>query len=268
MLQKMFEAQLMGAGQQNPLMLQQLQAQASPKKRTGSSEQTADTRAKKKTDKQIRKLNEELEQNKKALEELKGEKSAVNVAANNQMSKEEVQKIIDETVGKMKPEIEKRAREAGAGPGDIVTLPNGVTIIKPRDPSKPPIFVMPDEPGKELRHRLNRSSSSLSSSVTSLAESGLEKPNPMMQMMLGMLMNKNMQLLLGADEQSSSSGTSKSTLHNVPIVINQPYYPPQQPGQPNVGLDREDPPMLRNRRSRNSKGSHIGADVPHHRIGS
>ncbi len=228
MLQKMFEAQLMGVGHQNPLMQQQLQTQVSPNK-NGSSDQTTDTRAKKKTDKQIRKLNEELDQNKKALEELKGEKAAVNLAANNQMSKDEVQKIIDETVGKMKPEIEKRAREAGAGPGDIVTLPNGVTIIKPRDPTKPPIFVMPDEPGKELRHRLNKSSSSLSSSVTSLTESSLEKPNPMMQMMLGMLMNKNMQLLMGTDDQSSSSGTSKSTLHNVPIVINQPYYPPQQP---------------------------------------
>ena len=241
MVQKMFEAQMMGAGQQNPFALQQLQGQVSAKRIASSSEQSSDKKGKKKADKKIQKLNEELEQNRKAIEELKGEKGALNLAANNQLSKDEVQKIIDETVNKMKPDIEKRAREAGAGPGDIVTLPNGVTIIKPRDPTKPPIFVMPDEPGKDLRNRLNRSTSSLSSSLGSLAESSLEKPNPMMQMMLGMLMNKNMQLLMGGEEQSSSSSSSKSTLHNVPIVINQPYYPPQP--QPQAPL----PPIARPR---------------------
>ena len=169
MLMRMMQAQMAG-GMAGNSMVQQFQGSQTGKKIKDNSDSSSESSGKrsKKTNKKIKKMNEELEKNKQLLEELRGDKMEKGIGQ-NQMSKDEIQKIIDETVNKMKPEIQKKAKEVGAGPDDIVTLPNGVTIIKPKDPSKPPIFIMPEEPGKEIRKRMNRTGSSLSSSVSSIS---------------------------------------------------------------------------------------------------
>ena len=193
-----------------------------------------------KNSQKIKKLNEELEKNKQALENLKNSQAP-------QINTGDVQKIIQDALEAQKKQLEDKAKEVGAGPEDIMTLPNGMTIIKPKDPTKPPIFVMPDDQQKMIRDKLNITKCSLSS-TSSISQSLPPKPNPMQQMMLGMLMQKNMRMMMGQDDESSKSSKSKSysstkSMSRMPMNYN-PYqqYPPypyqQFNPQPNLTISQ------------------------------
>lgn len=201
----------------------------SPKK-----EGSIDSEKQKKQEKKIKKLNEELEKNKKALE------AANKDPVQNQglMSKDEVAKAINEALEKQKAEheaeVEKKAREVGAGPEDVVTLPNGVSVIRPKDKTKPPIFIMPDDNVEKLKKKMTQTKSSMSS-TSSISETIAPKPNPLQQMMLGMLMAQNMKMMMGDEKSSVSSVKSKRSISSSqsrlpPLIINPPMYmPPPQP---------------------------------------
>ena len=201
-----------------------------PKSRNSSEEREA-KKAKKEQDKKIADLNKELQKSKKILEGLKNapqKEAAPAVPAG--LTKEEVAKLIGDALNQQKPEIEKKAKEVGAGPEDIMTLPNGVTLIKPKDPSKPPLFIMPDDPIKKIADQLNKTKSSLSSSTSSISQSVPGKPNPLQQMMLGMLMNQNMRMMMGDDDTRTVSSSKTKSSKQQPIIIHQqPYIPPPAP---------------------------------------
>lgn len=181
-------------------------------------EDTEDYERKKRKKNKIKRLNEEL-----ALAKAQ--------ANNNQpmMNKNEVEKLVEDALLKNKTDIEKMAEEMGANAEDVVTLPNGVTMIKSRDPTKPPMYVMPENPSDAIRKAFRKSNQSVSS-TSSISESMPEKPNPLQQMMLGMLMQKNMQMMLGGDQSSQSSYSSRRNKHSKrspPIIIpQQPMFPP------------------------------------------
>lgn len=200
-------------------------------------EKSVDSEEKLKQDKKIKKLNAELEKNKKALEKLQKNEKSVEKAPEKPeglLNKEEVAKAIDDALKKQAEDIEKKAREAGAGPEDVVTLPNGISIIKPKDKSKPPIFVMPPPEIENVKKNMQKTKSSISS-TSSISETMAPKPNPLQQMMLGMLMSQNMKMMMGDDQSSASKTESRksySSSHSKlpPLIINPPvYYPPHPP---------------------------------------
>lgn len=109
---------------------------------------------------------------------------------------------------------------------------------------------MPDLPVqalKEKQERMEKTKSSLSSS-SSISESIPPKPNPLQQMMLGMLMSQNMRMMMGEDESSAPSrksrkSTSSSHSNLPPIIINPPpmYQPPPPIQQPLPRIDSAKP---------------------------
>lgn len=250
---KMIQAMMANpAMMQNPLaaqMMMQQMAQPSPSKKSKKNRSEDDSeesetssqkrRKKKKENKKIKELNDELEKNKKAIEDMK------NPNKQPQFSKDDIDKLIADAVQKNKDEIEAKAKEVGAGPGDVVTLPNGVSVIKPKDPSKPPLFIMPDLTKQKMLEELKKTKSSLSS-TSSISETVSAKPDPMQQMMLGMLMSQNMKMMMG-DDSSVSSKSSKARSRSgysqqPPIIINPPQYYPPQPSLPPIQQPRRQEP--------------------------
>ena len=218
-------------------------------------ERSIDSEQKRKQDKRIKKLNDELEKKNKMLDNLKQDQPKATEKDKDLMNKDEVAKAIDQALKKQAEEIEKKAREVGAGPEDILTLPNGVSVIRPKDKTKPPIFIMPDEPmvnKKEKDKQLEKTKSSFSS-TSSISEVLPPKPNPIQQMMLGMLMSQNMRMMMGDDESSRRSRKSRKSVSSSqsesrlpPIIINpppiyQPYPPPQERQQPLPRIDSAKP---------------------------
>lgn len=184
---------------------------------------------KKENEEKLKKMNDEIERLKK--ESAEGVKEAP-------IGREEIGKLIAEAFEKNREAVEAKAKKMGIGPEDIVNLPNGVSVIKSKDPSKPPMFIMPQEPLRKALEAYSRSDSdSLKSSVLSESTQKTAPPDPMQQMMLGMLMGKNMEMMMNdgqssTSSKSSSTKSSKSSLSRTPIIINQPppiYYPaPEQ----------------------------------------
>lgn len=200
-------------------------------------ERSVDSAEQRRQEKRIKKLNAELEKKNKMLDNLKQKDDDKPKEDKDKglMNKDEVAAAIEQALKKQADELEKKAKEVGAGPEDIVTLPNGVSVIRPKDKTKPPIFVMPDDPVQKLKEKMEKTKSSFSSS-SSVSESIPPKPNPLQQMMLGMLMSQNMRMMMGDDESSAPSrksrrsrkSTSSSQSHLPPIIINPPpvYQPP------------------------------------------
>lgn len=247
MLQALMDRQQPGGSQQfNPAMF------APPIMQSPQVERSIDSAEKRRQEKRIKKLNDELDRKNKMLDNLKQsqvQEKPKDEKDKGMMNKEEVAAAIEQALKKQADELDKKAKDAGAGPEDIVTLPNGVAMIRPKDKTKPPIFVMPDDSLQKLKEKMEKTKSSLSSS-SSISESIPPKPNPIQQMMLGMLMSQNMRMMMGDDQSSAPSkksrkSTSSSHSKLPPIIINPPpiYQPPpvQEPKKSLPKIDSAKP---------------------------